>query len=144
MLAVLVQALTPSVLMPTSTIPFEVLFEFTNYTLDAATLQLMRGDDGFSSGGGMILLHGRESVSLVLNAGSTYRYTVKQKARKAQISWVLSAVRFRMQLIVSTFLRRVRTWQDIQCNTSSVFSGHCTHGRPPLAGLTVTDLIRDS
>jgi hypothetical protein len=74
--------------MPTSTLPFEVLFEFTNDTINAATLQLTRGDDEFSSGGAMILLHGRESVSLVLNAGSTYHYTLKLQARKAQISWV--------------------------------------------------------
>jgi hypothetical protein len=77
-----------SVFMPTSTIPYEVLLEFTNDTTDAVTLQLMRGDDEFNGGGAMILLQRRENVSLVLNAGSTYHYTLKQGAVQARISWV--------------------------------------------------------
>jgi hypothetical protein len=72
--------------MPSSTLPYEVLLEVTNDTLDAATLQLMRGDDEFNSGGAMILLHRQECVSLVLNAGSTYRYTLKQDGREVKLS----------------------------------------------------------
>ena len=74
--------------MPTCTLPYEVLLEFTNDTHDAATLQLMRGGDGFSGGGAMILLQRRESVSLVLNAGATYQYTLRQGEKAAKISWV--------------------------------------------------------
>jgi hypothetical protein len=74
--------------MPTSTLPFEVLFELTNDTASAATMQLARGDDEYTggSGGAVILLHSGESVSLVLDAGSTYHYTIKQRAKKVQIS----------------------------------------------------------
>lgn len=72
--------------MPTSTLPFEVLFEFTNDTANAVTLQLTRGDDDGSFGGAVILLHSGENVSLVLDAGSSYHYIVKQQSKKAQIS----------------------------------------------------------
>lgn len=74
--------------MPTSTLPFEVLFEFTNDTANAVTLQLTRGDDEHagSLGGAVVLLHSGENVSLVLDAGSTYHYTAKQQSKKAQIS----------------------------------------------------------
>lgn len=76
--------------MPTSTVPYEVLFEFTNDATEAATLQLLRGDDEFASGGAMVLLHKKESVSLVLNAGGTYQYTLKswKDGRVAKMSWV--------------------------------------------------------
>jgi len=119
--------------MPTCTLPFEILFEFTNDTLEAATLQLMRGgDDPFSGGGGaMVLLHGRgDSVSLVLNAGSTYSYRLKQGRKVSKIL--------------------VRTWQDVKCTATSVFSrtepsfvADTSWARPlnavaPLNGLAVT------
>jgi len=110
-----------------------VLLEFTNDTLDAATLQLMRGDDEFSSGGAMILLHRQESVSLVLNAGSTYRYALKQGRREIEIS--------------------VRTWQDIQCNATSLFSQSVSNVNStqaetslswtPVEGVTITNLINN-
>jgi hypothetical protein len=78
--------------MPTCTLPYEVLFEFTNDTSEAATLQLVRRDDGFGEGA-MILLQRRESVSLVLDAGATYQYTLRQGQKAAKISWVDSSLR---------------------------------------------------
>ncbi|KAF6765967.1 hypothetical protein DFP72DRAFT_865247 [Ephemerocybe angulata] len=51
----------------------------------------------------MIRLFPRDSVSLVLDAGATYHYLVKQNQRKAQIS--------------------VRTWRDTKCSASDVLSG---------------------
>ena len=65
--------------MPTSTLPFEILFEFINDTVDEVTFQLTQEGNGYSSGGAVILLQINENVSLVLNAGSTYRYTVKHR-----------------------------------------------------------------
>jgi hypothetical protein len=132
--------------MPTSTLPFEVLFEFTNDTTDAATLQLTRGDDEFSSGGAMILLHGRESVSLVLNAGSTYHYTLKQHARKARISWVHQRLIIFANNHSRSLISRVRTWQDVQCSTTGLFAGNRVHGPLswiPVEGITVTCLTPD-
>ncbi|KAF8898660.1 hypothetical protein BD779DRAFT_1485000 [Infundibulicybe gibba] len=107
--------------MPTSTVPFEVLFEFTNNTADAATLQLTRGEDEVPTGGGMILLHSSESVSLVLNAGSTYKYALKQRGSKAYIS--------------------VKAWQDTQCSVTDVLGGILDPESPPwtpIQGITVT------
>lgn len=75
------------IFMPTCTLPYEVLLEFTNDTHDAATLQLMRGDHS-PGGGAMILLQRRESVSLVLNAGSVYQYTLRQGEKARKISCV--------------------------------------------------------
>ncbi|KAJ3507105.1 hypothetical protein NMY22_g17035 [Coprinellus aureogranulatus] len=78
------------------------MFEFTNDTSDFATLQLTREDAattnngpsgttnvlhaGTGVGGPMIRLYPKDSVSLVLNAGATYHYLVKQSHRKAKIS----------------------------------------------------------
>ncbi|KAJ2931188.1 hypothetical protein H1R20_g5933, partial [Candolleomyces eurysporus] len=73
--------------MPTSTEPFEVLFEFTNDTADFATLQLTRENaSNVGVAGPVIRLFPKDSVSLVLNAGATYHYLVKQSQRHAQIS----------------------------------------------------------
>ncbi|RDB28591.1 hypothetical protein Hypma_015445 [Hypsizygus marmoreus] len=108
--------------MPTSTVPFEVLFEFTNDTINPATIQLARGDNEFS-GDATILLQRGESVSLVLNAGSTYNYLLKQRSRKARIS--------------------VKTWQDVQCTAAGVFAGRCGNGYrswTPIEGVTITCL----
>jgi hypothetical protein len=73
--------------MPTSTLPYEVLLELSNNTSNAATLQLMYGDDEFSTGA-IISLQRYETVSLVLNAGATYKYTLQQHGKQLQMTWV--------------------------------------------------------
>lgn len=123
--------------MPTSTQPFEVLFDFTNDTADLATLQLTRqpttstAANGTSNGhsplsssvpaaaGPMIRLVPKDSVSLVLDAGTTYHYLVRQNHRKAQIS--------------------IRTWRDTKCNASDVLLGTDNYtGRPMSNGAGAT------
>ncbi|TEB34982.1 hypothetical protein FA13DRAFT_1427801 [Coprinellus micaceus] len=104
------------------------MFEFTNDTTDFATLQLTRedlattnsssgGTTGTTSantfGGPMIRLFPKDSVSLVLNAGATYHYLVKQTHRKAQIS--------------------IRTWRDTKCSTSDVLSGNVSSNGPSIS-----------
>lgn len=86
--------------MPTSTEPFEVLLEFTNDEIELATLSrataiTQEDTSSFNSlsstvaiDGPMIRLYPKESISLVLNAGATYHYTLRQSARKAQLSCV--------------------------------------------------------
>ena len=77
--------------MPTSTQSFEVLFEFTNDTAEPATLEpLQGGQNGTTSIGRIVLLHEKESISLVLNAGSTYHYLFKRLGYgfEAEISYV--------------------------------------------------------
>ncbi|KAL0951084.1 hypothetical protein HGRIS_007822 [Hohenbuehelia grisea] len=105
--------------MPTSTIPFEVLFEVSNDSPDATTLQSLRSDpdDEFESGGAIILLNAHESVSLVLNAGSTYHYVLKQNSRKAQIL--------------------VKAWRDTQLKTTNIFEGQIQQDEYPMEGITI-------
>ncbi|KAI0963781.1 hypothetical protein AcW1_000759 [Taiwanofungus camphoratus] len=86
--------------MPTSTVPYEVLFELANNTPDPATMQVLRQDNG-SRTGATILMHRGENISLVLTAGSPYKYAVKQRGKGANLS--------------------VKLWQDTQCNVSDIF-----------------------
>jgi len=88
-------------LMPTSTAPYEVVFELTNDTSAAATIQLARHGSE-PSGGSVVLLQQGESISLVLNAGSTYYYRLRQGDTQAWIS--------------------VKTWQDTQCKAAGFLS----------------------
>lgn len=70
---------------PTCTIPYEVLFELSNNSEHPATMQVLRGSDG-SRTGATILMHRGENVSLVLTAGTSYKYGVKQHGREVNIS----------------------------------------------------------
>ena len=72
--------------MPTSTVPFEVSLEILNDTSGPAMLQLSRGDAGVGSA---TTLYPQETISLILDAGSTYHYILTQHTLKAQISCVL-------------------------------------------------------
>ncbi|KAJ7597119.1 hypothetical protein C8J56DRAFT_308648 [Mycena floridula] len=94
--------------MPTSTLPFEIMFEFKNDTTIPVTLQLTgQGSNGqpnaVAGQGPVILLQSRESVSLVLNAGSAYHYALKQGRHKKA-------------LII------VKAWQDTYCYASGALS----------------------
>jgi len=73
--------------MPTSTTPYEVIFDFSNDINEPHTLQVENG--------ATVLLHPRESISLVLNAGLAYKYTADD---------------------------RIRIWRDTQLKSSDVFS----------------------
>ncbi|KZT05950.1 uncharacterized protein LAESUDRAFT_701420 [Laetiporus sulphureus 93-53] len=87
--------------MPTSTVPYEVLLEFSNDTIEPVTLQVLRHDSG-SRTGATIFLHSGESISLVLTAGLPYKYAAKLGGREAMLS--------------------VKVWQDSRCNLSDVAS----------------------
>ncbi|KAL1739401.1 hypothetical protein HDZ31DRAFT_49453 [Schizophyllum fasciatum] len=67
--------------MPSSTRSYDCMFEFTNDTALPTTLHLTR-----CATGGVELYTG-ESVSLILESGSTYYYTLRQGAREARISY---------------------------------------------------------
>ncbi|KAE9411030.1 hypothetical protein BT96DRAFT_912382 [Gymnopus androsaceus JB14] len=82
--------------MPTSTQPFEILFDLTNDTAgDVVFVPYSSGNTASS-----ILLGRGRSISLVLDAGSMYHYTLKSSKQSWQIS--------------------VKSWQDIRCTVSSV------------------------
>ncbi len=70
---------------PTCTLPYEVLLEFSNDTPDAATMQVLRREDG--QAGPVIFLHRGEDISLVLTAGVAYKYALRQPPREAELSY---------------------------------------------------------
>ena len=51
-----------------------------------ATVQLVHMEDEFSIPGATVLLRERDSLSLVLNAGSKYHYILKQRGRETRMS----------------------------------------------------------
>jgi len=80
--------------MPTSTTPYEVIFDFSNDINEPHTLQVENG--------ATVLLHPRESISLVLNAGLAYKYTARWNGRIMSLA--------------------IRIWRDTQLKSSDVFS----------------------
>ncbi|KAI0080102.1 hypothetical protein K474DRAFT_1658364 [Panus rudis PR-1116 ss-1] len=107
---------------PTSTIPYEVLLEFVNDTNDTATMRVLHREAGNNSGA-TLLIHRGESVSLVLTAGSTYKYALRQHRKDANVS--------------------VKVWQDTRCPLSSVFAAQETKGPddddlPTASGVKIT------
>ena len=78
---------TYHLIMPTSTVPFEVTLEFFNDTSGPVILKLSRGDAEIS--GSATTLYPQETISLILDAGSPYHYILTQHTLKAQISCVL-------------------------------------------------------
>jgi hypothetical protein len=80
---------------------YEVCLDFTNDTHDSATIQLLR-DYGRSTSA-IVLLHPGESVTLVLDAGSLYKYALKSRTKVANVS--------------------ARSWRDLRCDISQLFSG---------------------
>ncbi|KAJ7783890.1 hypothetical protein DFH07DRAFT_209068 [Mycena maculata] len=99
--------------MPVNTVAYEILFEFMNDTQDAL---ILTGPSGRS-----VMVESGQDVALVLTAGLTYQYVLKQttQPRKAQLS--------------------VRAWDDLQCRASSVLAGTSSCGSAwPGSGITVT------
>ncbi len=74
--------------MPSITQSYEVILDFTNDTLDSATVQLLRDYGCFSNR--IVLLDPGESISLVLDAGHAYKYTVKTKSKVVNVTFVFS------------------------------------------------------
>ena len=70
--------------MPTITEDYELLLRFSNDTHDCATVQLSR-DYGRNTGA-IVLFHPGEVVTLILEAGSTYRYVLKTRSKVASVS----------------------------------------------------------
>jgi hypothetical protein len=71
--------------MPSHRHSYEVLLDFTNDTHDFATVQLLR-DYGRNNTGAIVLLHPGESVTLVLDAGTVYRYALKMHSKVADVT----------------------------------------------------------
>ncbi|KAM5530789.1 hypothetical protein V8D89_015530 [Ganoderma adspersum] len=116
--------------MPGTT-QYEVLLDFTNDTHDCATVQLQR-DYGRNTGA-IVLLHPGESVTLVLDAGTVYKYALKTRSRVANVT--------------------ARAWRDVNCSVSQLFPNAAAHPATvsstpsdpirPVQGITVDQLWRD-
>ncbi|KAF8507112.1 hypothetical protein F5888DRAFT_72285 [Russula emetica] len=109
--------------MPAITQDYEVLLVITNDSHDCATVQLLR-DYGRNTGA-IVLLQPTEAVTLVLEAGSTYKYVIKTQSKLVSVS--------------------VRTWRDVQCTVSQLFSSTVTTSQPIslVNGITVDRIWRD-
>lgn len=108
--------------MPSIVQNYEILLDFTNDTLDSVTVQLLH-DYGRSSRS-TVLLNPDESVTLVLDAGSIYRYAVKSRTKVVSIS--------------------ARSWRDTRCQISCIFSEAPLNPGPgsPYASTSSFDGIR--
>jgi hypothetical protein len=78
--------------MPSIVHSYEVFLDFTNDTQDAATVQLSRDYYGCQSGRTALLNPG-DTISLVLDAGDIYKYTLKTKTKVINVTYVVP-VRF--------------------------------------------------
>ncbi|KAF9452695.1 hypothetical protein P691DRAFT_721507 [Macrolepiota fuliginosa MF-IS2] len=110
--------------MPSLCDNYDVLLEFTNDTQESITIQLLR-DYGRSSGS-VVLLNASDSVTLVLESGSSYRYVVKMRTRVVSIT--------------------ARAWRNMQCRLSHVLSSSVStpsENPPPDNGVRVDGLFRD-
>jgi len=100
---------------------YDVLLDFTNDTHDCTSLQLLR-DYNNRTGAGAVLIPPGETVTLVIDAGSVYKYVLKTRSKVASVT--------------------ARTWQDLEYPVSQLFipdSGGNTYG----GGITVDRVFRD-
>ncbi|KAJ3788007.1 hypothetical protein GGU10DRAFT_128006 [Lentinula aff. detonsa] len=87
--------------MPASTRPFDVLFELVNDLNVDIVLELTPLGGGGRVSKNVLLGRGK-GLSLVLDAGSTYRYTLMTTTRFSRMT--------------------IQVWNDIQCTSSSILS----------------------
>jgi hypothetical protein len=83
------QTTSEGTVMPTSTQPFEVLLEVLNDMTEPASLERIQEQQNGTVGiGRTVWLQKEESISLVLDAGSTYRFLMKcsSQGREEEIS----------------------------------------------------------
>ncbi|KAG7099297.1 hypothetical protein E1B28_001155 [Marasmius oreades] len=89
--------------MPSLVQEYEILLDFTNDTSEPVTIQLQR-DYGRNTNA-LVMLHPSESVTLILNSGSVYRYAIKTGPNVYKVANVIA-----------------RSWRDIHCNVSRLFA----------------------
>jgi len=115
--------------MPSIAQSYEVLLDFTNDTRDAATVQLLRDYGCHSSR--VVLLNPGETMSLVLDAGDSYKYTLKTKSKVVNVT--------------------ARAWRDVVCGLSQLFPQAPSTPWPPsfssdgspVTGITVDRHFRE-
>ncbi|KAF8198924.1 hypothetical protein BJ912DRAFT_950238 [Pholiota molesta] len=83
---------------------YDILLDLTNDMHDPVSIQLLR-DYGRTSSP-IILLHPTEMLTLILESGTSYQYAVKLHAKVANVT--------------------AKSWRDITCSTSQLFTGSST------------------
>ncbi|KAF8622887.1 hypothetical protein AX15_006652 [Amanita polypyramis BW_CC] len=103
--------------MPAILANYEVLLIFNNDTQSGVTVELQRtyGQNRDS----LRLVSPEDSVTLILDAGAVYRYSIKKGWNVAEVT--------------------VQSWRDVRCNTSHLFSGELPGG----SGITVDRVWQD-
>jgi len=134
--------------MPAITQSYEVLLDFTNDTHDFATIQLLREYGRNTSA--VVLLHPGESITLVLEAGSIYKYALKSHSKVANVRCVFRACVPLDSSCLMCMANSARSWRDIQCEISHLFAGGAPtwsslrgSTSPPANGVTVDRVWRD-
>jgi hypothetical protein len=134
--------------MPGLVQSYDVLLDFTNDTHDYTSLQLLRDyNNRNGSTAGAVLIPPGETVTLVLDAGSVYKYVLKTCTKVASVTYVSSSplplpparpspgpVSWRRGgyfisepgSILTCFPPypywfSARTWRDVDCPVSSLF-----------------------
>lgn len=75
--------------MPGLVQSYDVLLDFTNDTRDFTSLQLLRDyNNRNGSTAGAVLIPPGETVTLVLDAGSVYKYVLKTCTKVASVTYV--------------------------------------------------------
>jgi hypothetical protein len=75
--------------MPGLVQSYDVLLDFTNDTHDYTSLQLLRDyNNRNGSTAGAVLIPPGETVTLVLDAGSVYKYVLKTCTKVASVTYV--------------------------------------------------------
>jgi len=81
--------------MPGLVQSYDVLLDFTNDTHDYTSLQLLRDyNNRNGSTAGAVLIPPGETVTLVLDAGSVYKYVLKTCTKVASVTYVSPSLPF--------------------------------------------------
>jgi len=111
--------------MPSHLQSYDILLDLTNDMHDSVSIQLLR--DYGRGMGAVVLLNPTETVTLVLESGSAYRYAVKSRTKVANVT--------------------ARSWRDTHCYISHLFSSRPSDSTAdldhPVDGVSVDRLWRD-
>jgi hypothetical protein len=88
--------------MPSLSDKYDVLLEFINDTTETVTVQLLR--DYGRAGGGTVLLNSYDSLTLVLESGTAYRYAIKMRTRVVSITCVKCKLLFDERVCLICFI----------------------------------------
>ncbi|PPQ88606.1 hypothetical protein CVT25_010182 [Psilocybe cyanescens] len=81
---------------------YDIFLDLTNDMHDPVSIQLLRDYD--RQAGRVVLLYPAESLTLILESGSSYQYAVKSRTKVANVT--------------------ARSWKDITCSISQLFTGN--------------------